>query len=148
MSDINKTKQTVIFHERLEPLLEYYEDEPDAFGRIMLGLFRYSLYGEIEELPDKRENCDLKLLRNMVDQGRESNRKYIVNQTIKSNLKSATSEQDMAERMRRKGCDEDEVQQGVDRYRQKVNEDAGLNTNGQFPAGTSWDLIDKMRGGR
>ena len=146
MSDINKLKSTTIFHERIEPLLEYYDDEPDAFGRIMLAVFRYSLYGEIVELKDKRENCDAKLLRNMVDQSRESNRKYIVNQTIKSNLKAATSEADMAERLKRKGFDEEEVQMGVDRYRQKLNDDAGLNTDGQFPAGTSWDVVEKLRG--
>ena len=146
MADINKLKSTTIFHERIEPLLEYYDDEPDAFGRIMLGLFKYSLDGEIITLPDKRENCDLKLLRNMVDQSRESSRKFIINQTIKSNLIAATSETDMAERLKRKGFDEDEVQMGVDRYRQKLNEDAGLNTDGQFPAGTSWDLIKEKRG--
>lgn len=145
MTDINESKQTVIFHERIEPLLEIYEDDHEAFGRIMHGLFSYSLYGEIIELPDKRENCDLKLLRNMVDQGRQSNRKYIVNQTIKSNLKVATSEDDMAERLRRKGFDEEEVQQGVDRYRQKMNEEAGLDSSGQFPAGTSWDVVDRYR---
>ena len=142
-------KQTVVFHERLEPLLEYYDDEPDAFGRIMLALFKYSLYGEVETLPDKRENCDLKLLRNMVDQSRESNHKYVVSQTIKSNIYAAKDEADLIERLRRKGLNDDEVQQGIDKYRSyadKQKKEAGTADIKQFPKGTSWDEIEKIRG--
>lgn len=146
MSDINKLKQTVIFHERIEPLLEYYADEPEAFGRIMLALFKYSLYGELVDLHDKREKCDVKLLLNMVDQGRESSRKYQVNQIIKSNLRYAQDEVDMKKRLELAGLAEDEVQLGVDKYRSKQNADAGLTSDGQFPAGTSWDTVSKIRG--
>lgn len=151
MSDINKLKQTVIFHERIEPLLEYYEDDPEAFGRIMLSLFKYSVSGKPREsvgtdLTDKRERCDLKLLLNMIDQGRESSRRYQVNQIIKSNLRYAQDELDMRKRLELAGLAEAEIQLGVDKYRSKQNQDAGLTSDGQFPAGTSWDTVNKLRG--
>lgn len=148
--DITEMKQTVVFHERLEPLLEYYDDEPEAFGRIMLALFKYSIDGEVVELKDKRENCDAKLLRNMVDQSRLSNHKYIVGQTIKSNVYVAESEDDLVQRLRKKGLNDDEVQQGIDKYRayldkqKKQQEDSKYPT--QYPAGTSWDDVYKDRG--
>ena len=67
MADINEQKSTTLFHDRMEPLLEVYEDDFEAFGRLMHGLLSYSIYGEVITLDDKRENCDLKVLRNMVD---------------------------------------------------------------------------------
>lgn len=148
MADINEQKSTTLFHDRIEPLLEVYEDDFEAFGRLMHGLLSYSIYGEVITLDDKRENCDLKVLRNMVDMGRESSRKYQINQTIKSNLRYATSEEDMQRRLKMANFSDEEIQQGIDQYRQKQTRDmekqnlsAGLTKDGQLK---SWDDYHKM----
>lgn len=148
MADINEQKSTTLFHDRIEPLLEVYEDDFEAFGRLMHGLLSYSIYGEVITLDDKRENCDLKVLRNMVDMGRESSRKYQINQTIKSNLRYATSEEDMQRRLKMANFSDEEIQQGIDQYRQKQTRDmekqnlsAGLTKDGQLK---SWDDYHKI----
>lgn len=148
MADINEQKSTTLFHDRIEPLLEVYEDDFEAFGRLMHGLLSYSIYGDIITLDDKRENCDLKVLRNMVDMGRESSRKYQVNQTIKSNLRYATSEEDMQRRLKMANFSDEEIQQGIDQYRQKQTRDmekqnlsAGLTKDGQLK---TWDDYHKI----
>lgn len=145
MADVNDIKSTTIFHDRIEPLLEIYEDDMAAFGRLMYKLFTYSVYGEIETLKDKRENADLKLLCSMVDLGRTSTRAHKVRQTITANLKYAQSVEDMQRRLELAELTEEEIQQGIDQYRAKQNRDAGLTADGQFPKGTSWDVINKMR---
>lgn len=145
MADVNDIKSTTIFHDRIEPLLEIYEDDMEAFGRLMYKLFTYSVYGEIETLKDKRENADLKLLCSMVDLGRTSTRAHKVRQTITANLKYAQSVEDMQRRLELAELTEEEIQQGIDQYRAKQNRDAGLTADGQFPKGTSWDVINKMR---
>lgn len=148
MADINEQKSTTLFHDRIEPLLEVYEDDFEAFGRLMHGLLSYSIYGEVITLDDKRENCDLKVLRNMVDMGRESSRKYQINQTIKSNLRYATSEEDMQRRLKMANFSDEEIQQGIDQYRQKQTRDmekqnlsAGLTKDGQLK---DWDDYRKI----
>lgn len=148
MADINEQKSTTLFHDRMEPLLEVYEDDFEAFGRLMHGLLSYSIYGEVITLDDKRENCDLKVLRNMVDMGRESSRKYQINQTIKSNLRYATSEEDMQRRLKMANFSDEEIQQGIDQYRQKQTRDmekqnlsAGLTKDGQLK---DWDDYRKI----
>ena len=148
MADINEQKSTTLFHDRIEPLLEVYEDDFEAFGRLMHGLLSYSIYGEVITLDDKRENCDLKVLRNMVDMGRESSRKYQINQTIKSNLRYATSEEDMQRRLKMANFSDEEIQQGIDLYRQKQTRDmekqnlsAGLTKDGQLK---DWDDYRKI----
>lgn len=148
MADINEQKSTTLFHDRIEPLLEVYEDDFEAFGRLMHGLLSYSIYGEVITLDDKRENCDLKVLRNMVDMGRESSRKYQINQTIKSNLRYATSEEDMQRRLKMANFSDEEIQQGIDQYRQKQTRDmekqnlsAGLTKDGQLK---NWDDYHKI----
>lgn len=150
MADINEQKSTTLFHDRMEPLLEVYEDDFEAFGRLMHGLLSYSIYGEVITLDDKRENCDLKVLRNMVDMGRESSRKYQINQTIKSNLRYATSEEDMQRRLKMANFSDEEIQQGIDQYRQKQTRDmekqnlsAGLTKDGQLK---DWDDYRKIYG--
>ena len=143
--DISEQKATTFFHDRIEPLMEVYEDDMTAFGKLMYSLFQYSLYGEIVDLGDKRENAELKRLRSMVDIGRESTRSYRVNQTIKSNLRYATSEDDMKNRLQSAGFDDEEIRQGIDSYRQKRIKDAGitLDSNGQA---TSWDSAGLLNG--
>jgi len=148
MANIDEQKFTTLFHDRIEPLLEVYEDDFEAFGRLMHGLLSYSIYGEVITLDDKRENCDLKVLRNMVDMGRESSRKYQINQTIKSNLRYATSEEDMQRRLKMANFSDEEIQQGIDQYRQKQTRDmekqnlsAGLTKDGQLK---DWDDYRKI----
>lgn len=142
----NNECTTVVFHERIEPIIDMFGDDPAAFGNIMLALFSYSIDGDVVELDDKYQNAVAKTLRSMIDLGRQGSRSYRVNQTIKSNLKYADSEADMRKRLEKNDFTEDEIQIGIDRYRQKQNKDAGLNEDGQYPKGTSWDLIEKQRG--
>lgn len=146
MADVNENKSTTLFHDRLEPLLEIYEDDMQAFGRLMYKLFTYSVYGVIDTLEDKRENADLKILCSMVDLGRSSSRSNKVRQTIKANLKYAQSVEDMKRRLELAELTETEIQQGLDQYRAKQNRDAGLTADGQFPKGTPWSTADKLNG--
>lgn len=148
MANIDEQKSTTLFHDRIEPLMDIYEDDLEAFGRLMHALLSYSIYGDVQTLPDKRENGDLKMLRNMIDMGRESSRKYQVNQTIKSNLRYATDEADMQRRLNMAGLTEQEQQQGIDQFRQKLSRDAekqnlsaGLTKDGQLK---NWDDYHKI----
>lgn len=142
--DISEQRSTTLFHDRIEPLMEVYEDDYEAFGRLMYALLSYSIYGDIMTLKDKRENADLKVLRNMVDLGRESTRDYRVNQTIKSNMKYAESESDMQKRLEMKGLEPEEVQRGIDMYRQKQMRDLGIKSADKDGQLHDWDEYKRL----
>lgn len=155
MDDENRTMiadTTVLFHERLEPIMDYFGEDTDKadFGKLMFALLEYSMYGKEPELEDRLLRSYFKSLKAGVDLGRESSHHYKIDQAIKSNLKYATSEEDMKSRCERKGMSEDEIQNALDRYRTKQNRDSGLNENGQYPKepdrGTVNDLFRKKAG--
>ena len=155
MDDENRTMitdKTVLFHERLEPIMDYFREDAikTDFGELMFAVFDYSMYGTEPEFDDRLLRSYFKSLKAGVDLGRESSQQYKTEQAIKSNLKYATSEEDMRSRCERKGMTEDEIQNAVDRYRMKQNRDAGLNENGQYPKdpdrGTVNDFFRKKAG--
>lgn len=142
------TGHTTVFHERIDGMRDVYRDDPAAFGRIMLGLWDYAIDNEVVSLDDKHENNYLKQLRSMVDLSRDGSHKFNINQTINSNLQFAVSEDDMRERLVRKGFSEEEVQLGIDRFHLKHNKkDAvtglNLNKNGQLQ---DWPSVDRFLG--
>ena len=111
-------KAIVLYRDRIVPLLDVYDD--DALGRIIRAYLNYALDGEIIELKNKHENADLKQLRGMHDIITYGHKKKQVTQIINSALRYAESSEDMKRRLELKGLDEIDVQDGVDRYFDKL----------------------------
>ena len=139
--------KTVIFHERLKPIIEYYREDAEKtdFGALMFAVFEYSMYGEHTDFKDRSLRRDYMALCSAVDLGRESSQKYQTEQIIKSNMRYAKDENDMRARLERKGLSEEDIQNGVDRYKAKQNKDAGINERGQFDKDTDWNAVDHYR---
>ena len=143
----SEKKVIVCFKDRIEPLLEALEDNDEIFGLLMRAMFKYALYGETpENITDMFQKYAFSQLKEMIDRANEGNREFQVNQIIKSNLRYATSEEDMKNRLARKGLTDDEIDIGLDRYRRKQREDLGLTPEGQFPRGTAWEEMQRVRG--
>lgn len=136
-------KVIVFFTDRIEPLLEACEGDDALLGKLMRAILVYALYGEITEFNDRFERFTFKQLQSMIDRADEGNHSFKVNQIIKSNLRYAQSEEDMRDRLKKKGLDEDEIDMGLERYRKKAQADLGLNENGQAK---SWDAVDRFLG--
>lgn len=143
----DEKKVIVCFKDKIEPLMDALEDDNETFGLLMRAMFNYSLYGEVtENFADKFQEYAYSQLVGMVDRANEGNREYQVNQIIKANLRYAKSEDDMRTRLERKGLTDDEIDAGLDRFKKKQNADAGMTSDGQFPKGTDWETVRKIRG--
>ena len=144
MSDDRQETYTQ-FRDRIDPYIELYDtlEDYEGFGRLMIAYYKYSANGEVTEFKDPRMNVDFQQLMAMDDRVKIGHVDYIANQTIKSNLRYASSESDMRERLEKKGLSEEQIDEGVYRYRMKFNKDNGLNENGQAK---SWDAVDKWLG--
>lgn len=128
---MQKSEYTTFFHERIEPILDVYNNELDTedavhFGQIMIGAFKYSLYGEIISLTDKHDQSYLKGLINAIEVSKAGQRRHNIMQTVKSQLRVATDEQDMRIRMTNWADDrginltEEEIQYAVDQFNKKA----------------------------
>lgn len=129
MGNKDYDRHTTLFHDRIEPIIEIYPDESNPehaehFGRIMLAAFKYSMYGEIIDLDNPYDNAFLKQIRSQIDIAREGSRKFNLKQAVNSNLRVATSKDDMKKRMQAYadsvgGISKDEIQSAVDRFSSK-----------------------------
>lgn len=150
---MSKTKaaidRTIFFHERLEPIMEFYREDTEKsdFGALMFAVLEYSMYGKETTFEDRTLRRDYKSLVAAVDVGRESLENYRREQFSKITLRYATSENDVIKRCKNKGLSEEETQSVVDRYNAKQNKDSGLTADGQFPPGTPWEVAERFNRG-
>lgn len=149
----------LLYRDRIEVLVDdiaetHTDEDLIYFGEIMLAWLKYALHDEeTEQFSDRHARREYVNLVKMTDLARQSTHEKYLENTIKSNLPFATSEDDMRKRLEANGYEGIDVQQGIDRYRLKQEKDKakqGVLSDGkkypdQYPIGTPWDVVEADR---